>query len=348
MKSANVSYADLRELRAVRVLERAVSASRLGQAILLHGGSLPALQAVATQLAAALLRVPPAALSHHPDVFSLQPRGKSRQITIGTEAERSAGAWPPNTMRRFLHDLHLSSSQGDRKIGLVLEADRMNVQTSNAFLKTLEEPPPGTTLFLLTTRPYDLLETIRSRCLNFRVPASLDAPQDPAWLAWIEDYRRWLALVSTGPTDRALVAESVLAAYGFVARFETILAALAATAWKDASGNLPDTLTEDETSALETGLARGVRQVLLAGLAEATRDFGLHAGVAGASATLPTHPLPGAGGLPESSPIFPRRLARAIEKLESVAYLMERLNLNEATALEAFFLASLRIWSNRD
>ena len=40
-----------------------------------------------------------------------------------------------------------------RKVGIIYEADRMNEATSNAFLKTLEEPPGLTTLLLLTTRP---------------------------------------------------------------------------------------------------------------------------------------------------------------------------------------------------
>ena len=39
-------------------------------------------------------------------------------------------------------------------------------ESSNAFLKTLEEPPPGTYIFMATTRNNSILPTIRSRCLQ--------------------------------------------------------------------------------------------------------------------------------------------------------------------------------------
>ena len=45
----------------------------------------------------------------------------------------------------------------------------MRKEAANAFLKTLEEPPAGTFLFLLTTRPYSILPTIRSRTIVVRL-----------------------------------------------------------------------------------------------------------------------------------------------------------------------------------
>jgi DNA polymerase III subunit delta' len=49
-------------------------------------------------------------------------------------------------------------------VALVVDMHTMNVQAQNAFLKTLEEPPPDTTLILLASAPDKLLPTIRSRC----------------------------------------------------------------------------------------------------------------------------------------------------------------------------------------
>ena len=88
----------------------------------------------------------------HPDCFILRPQGKARMIKIGSESDRSGGEWPKNSMRRLVIDIQKTANQGGRKVGIVFEADRMNVQSANAFLKTLEEPPAGTTLFLLTSR----------------------------------------------------------------------------------------------------------------------------------------------------------------------------------------------------
>ena len=44
------------------------------------------------------------------------------------------------------------------------DADDLNEEASNAFLKTLEEPPPGAVLILIGTSPELQLETIVSRC----------------------------------------------------------------------------------------------------------------------------------------------------------------------------------------
>jgi DNA polymerase-3 subunit delta' len=54
-------------------------------------------------------------------------------------------------------------------VGVIVDADRMNEQAENAFLKTLEEPPNGTLLMLLSTRPQRLLPTILSRCVQVKL-----------------------------------------------------------------------------------------------------------------------------------------------------------------------------------
>ena len=56
---------------------------------------------------------------------------------------------------------------------VIYEADRMNLSAANIFLKTLEEPTASTTILLLTTRPYSLLPTIRSRCQRVRFAGGL-------------------------------------------------------------------------------------------------------------------------------------------------------------------------------
>ncbi|MBI5236043.1 MAG: DNA polymerase III subunit delta' [Deltaproteobacteria bacterium] len=55
------------------------------------------------------------------------------------------------------------------KVVIVEAADRFMPQAANAFLKTLEEPPEATVIFLVTARPFALLPTVLSRCqrVNF-------------------------------------------------------------------------------------------------------------------------------------------------------------------------------------
>ncbi len=64
------------------------------------------------------------------------------------------------------------------KFYIIDEAHRLTRDAFNAFLKTLEEPPPNTTFVLATTDPDELLETVASRCQRFdfhRIPADIMA-----------------------------------------------------------------------------------------------------------------------------------------------------------------------------
>ena len=54
------------------------------------------------------------------------------------------------------------------KVAVIADGHRMNPAAANAFLKTLEEPPPATVIFLLTTGSEGMLPTILSRCQKIR------------------------------------------------------------------------------------------------------------------------------------------------------------------------------------
>jgi len=53
---------------------------------------------------------------------------------------------------------------GPYKFVIIDDADRLTIEASNALLKVLEEPPPYSTLFLVSSQPKQLLPTITSRC----------------------------------------------------------------------------------------------------------------------------------------------------------------------------------------
>ncbi|HEX8325729.1 MAG TPA: AAA family ATPase [Tepidisphaeraceae bacterium] len=63
---------------------------------------------------------------------------------------------------------------GQGKVFIVEEADLMQPAAQNAILKTLEEPAGRTLIILLTPKPEDLLQTIRSRAQVFRFGALSD------------------------------------------------------------------------------------------------------------------------------------------------------------------------------
>jgi len=322
---------------AVTVIERAIGRDRLGHSLLLHGDDLDTLEAVARAIADRLLQgLPP---DKHPDYFTLRPTGKMRQISA-------------DATRELIADMHVSAAVASRKVAVVYEADRMNATAANIFLKTLEEPPANTMLLLLTTHPYALLPTIRSRCLHFRFPLGFPSksvgrrvpatpiglPQDGTtadgskgdsdpWGDWRSDYRAWHARISAGTPDKRALADHIFSIYGLVARFKAILDDATAAAWAKVKDSLPPELEEDEQVAIETGLGKGLRARFFAEIEEATRIYAVPRLEAGDA-------------------LARRAFTAAIEKLEHNARLFAY-NLNESAVLEDFMLASLRLWSKR-
>ena len=69
-----------------------------------------------------------------------------------------------NSIRDLRRDASLSAFAAGWKVFIILEAERMNDEASNALLKTLEEPTPKTVLILTTSKRERLLPTILSRC----------------------------------------------------------------------------------------------------------------------------------------------------------------------------------------
>ena len=303
---------------AVAVIERAIERKRLSHSLLITGDDHDTLLAVAHAIADRLLNTPqssaPFPTEAHPDCFALRPAGKMRQISA-------------DSTRELIGKVQVSATVATRKVAIVHECDRMNIAAANIFLKTLEEPPANTTLLLLTTRPYALLTTIRSRCLNFRFPGLSAAFTPDGWSAWIADYQTWLGRLSEGVSDKKAVADSVFGAYGLVARFSAVLDFATGEAWKLQKAKLPPDLDDDEQVAIETGISNGLRSRLFADIEHATRTFAL-------------------ARLRQGDEPTRRALTAAIDKLEHDVGLL-RLNLNESAALEDFLLGSLRLWTKK-
>ncbi|MFH0820412.1 MAG: hypothetical protein V1908_01420, partial [Candidatus Peregrinibacteria bacterium] len=83
----------------------------------------------------------------HPDTTLLTDNGESLKI---------------DDIRTLIEKANLTA-QGERRIFVIENIERMPMEAQNSFLKTLEEPP-GRTMFLMTTsRIGDVLPTIQSR-----------------------------------------------------------------------------------------------------------------------------------------------------------------------------------------
>lgn len=153
----------------------------------------------------------------------LRPLTKSRQLGV-------------DVIRDLERTLHLAAPVGSYKVGVILEADRLNDQAANAFLKTLEEPPGNTLLMLLTTNPQRLLPTIRSRCLSIPLLGgrSLLAEGGDELVAALNA----AAKRGFGTAVSALRLKGAFA--GFLARHKAAAEALAAAAEKEEAATYRD------------------------------------------------------------------------------------------------------------
>jgi len=102
----------------------------------------------------------------------------------------------------------LARSAGDAwRVAVVDDAHKMTAEAQNAFLKTLEEPPPNTLLVLVTSDPGALLTTIHSRCTRLVFDA-LPAAAVERFLVETQDVApeeaRILAALAAGSPGRAL------------------------------------------------------------------------------------------------------------------------------------------------
>jgi DNA polymerase-3 subunit delta' len=191
-----VSWTHVRGHEAqVRAFAHVVRRGRLAHAYLFTGPSGIGKRRFAGELARALLcEAPPAAgleacgvcdacrqvaVGSHPDFF-----------TVGRPEE--AAELPVALMRELCRNLSLKPARGRYKIAILDDADDLNDESANTFLKTLEEPPPRSLLILIATSPERQLATIVSRCQVVRF-----APLAPALVAEV--------LQEQGLEDAALV-----------------------------------------------------------------------------------------------------------------------------------------------
>ncbi|MGB1431239.1 MAG: AAA family ATPase, partial [Flavobacteriaceae bacterium] len=67
-------------------------------------------------------------------------------------------------IRNLIDQVRIPPQVGKYKVYIIDEVHMLSQAAFNAFLKTLEEPPPHTMLILVTSIPYRVPSTIRSRC----------------------------------------------------------------------------------------------------------------------------------------------------------------------------------------
>ncbi len=110
------------------------------------------------------------------------PLSERAQSEIEEKKRKASKEIRIDSMRDAVEFSQHTSARGRGKVLLVFPAEQMNAFTANALLKTLEEPPGDTKFVLATEAAYQLLPTIRSRCIVH----TMQWPQAEPARAWLQ------------------------------------------------------------------------------------------------------------------------------------------------------------------
>lgn len=218
---------------------------------------------------------------NHPDYRRVRPEaleddpaaeGEGGENSEGEKKAKSSKA-PSKEIKieqiRGLADfMNISTHRQGLRVVVLYPAEALNMPASNALLKTLEEPPPGT-VFLLASNSLDrLLPTILSRCRKFALPM----PDHAAALGWlkeqgVQDADSWLREEGGAPLAALEKAQG-----GSREELDTLLAFLARP---NAEGALrqADKLSKTPLSALVAWQQRWLYDLLATKLAGTVRYY---------------------------------------------------------------------------
>ncbi|MCP5071494.1 MAG: hypothetical protein GY946_33460 [bacterium] len=152
----------------------------------------------------------------HPDLLWIERGASDTRVRIGQ-------------VRAIQAAMRLRGSEGSHRAAVIADAEWLNQEAQNALLRLLEEPPPRTSLILVTQSPAGLLATVRSRCQRIGFPAitgdALEGEEAadivdhlnriatasvPQLLDWAESFRGPRAIAAAGTNELLGVASAWL------------------------------------------------------------------------------------------------------------------------------------------
>jgi len=305
--------------RAVSVLRRSIAMGRVAHAYLFTGiegcgkkkTALAFVQAVFCGKDEACGVCPSCrklAAGQHPDLHTLEADGAFIKI---------------DQIRDLQKELSYRPFEAPKKACIIDGAERLNLSSGNALLKTLEEPPGDALMILLTPQPAAVLQTILSRCqpLGFQ-PLSAELIEERLLRdRFAPEAARVAATLAAGSLSRAMdiAADGALQGRdGFLTRVVTLTPGEIAPLFAAA----------EEFAADKEGLP-GILELLLSFL----RDVLLYPSTPQAIANADLEQLIAK----EAAQCPPGRVMALIEEVMNVRRLLSR-NVNARLALEVFFM----------
>ncbi|MDO8490673.1 MAG: DNA polymerase III subunit delta' [Dehalococcoidia bacterium] len=128
---------------------------------------------------------------------------------LADEGGRTKADISIDQVREFERQANLKAYEGQCRVFIIEDAEKMTTEAANCLLKTLEEPPPQVLLLLLTSKERQLLPTIVSRCRRIEMkPLPVSAVEQALQERWQAppDKARVLARLSAGRLGWAMTA----------------------------------------------------------------------------------------------------------------------------------------------
>lgn len=108
--------------------------------------------------------------SIHPDILNITLDNVEDKLSLEERRAKDSNRYeyPIEAVRKIEEFLYLRPNEARKKIVIIDDAETMNINAANSFLKTLEEPPADSLIILVSSNPDRLPDTIRSRCVTVR------------------------------------------------------------------------------------------------------------------------------------------------------------------------------------
>jgi DNA polymerase III subunit delta' len=330
-----------RQTQGVQLLQRSLARGRLGHAYLFTGDQLDELELLARTLAKTLNCQNPIKIDGmatdscdeclscrkidgetHADIHWARPESKSRIITV-------------EQMRDLMQQIQLKPAKAEYKVAVIGDADRLNPQAANAFLKTLEEPPQNSVLILLSTEPQRILETILSRCLRLNFSGDGKRELNPAENDWLEKFGALAASEQKSLLGRYRLLDALLQKLGEIRSRvdESLTARSPLEKYDEVEKDLREKWEDELTAVIEAEYRRHRADLLLL-VQWWLRDIWLHTLAAGKD-LLNFPKISGAETVARR--ITPRQALENLRTLEQTQQLLHT-NVQEALALEVGLL----------
>ena len=312
---------------ALDYLRRAHEQNRLAHAYLISGPPGSGKQQLAADLASLVNGTAAGDVfsAKAREIFVARPESKSRRIVI-------------EQVRDLEHALQMRARNGRRKVAIISDADRLQPQAANAFLKTLEEPPKDSLLLLLSALPEALPETILSRCIAISL-----APDGQPQVS--DEEKKLVELLQEGSHERSW---TIQFAYRLAQEFQRLLRSVRENVKRETEEALKEEQTryKDATDGVwleerEQYYKARTESLYLqrrAGLIETL--FAWWSDVLRSSSGVTQRSLPRAQ---EETAALARRFSKAeiLKRIRCLEELRDHLdrNIHEALAIEVAFLA---------